>query len=193
MTTSTQPQQPPQQPNIPSYATPSTHKPAPRRVNVRLFVFLAVILCLLGLPLYIYLDSVFTGGIKNHGDRVEVDLKAMSNFPFDQANGTANDIPQQFRALDGKRIEVTGEIWSPNSAGDGIDRFDLVYSIAKCCFNGPPQVQHFVKAHAKSDPLPYYNGLVRVVGTLHINVKRDPEVGKVTQVYELEVESVQQG
>lgn len=189
----TQQQQQPQQ-TIPSYAQAPAAVPITKRVNPRMIVFGLILIGLLGLPLYIYLDSVLTGGIKVHSDRVEVDLKAMSNFPFDQENGTVNDIPQQWRDLDGKRIEVSGEIWAPDSASADVDHFDLVYSIAKCCFSGPPQIQHFVKSRVKDNgTVPYYNGLVRVVGVLKVNVKKDPQTNKIGQVYEMEVESVTQG
>jgi hypothetical protein len=73
-----------------------------------------------------------------------------------------------------------------------ISNFDLCYSIAKCCFNGPPQVQHFVKSTVvNGKKVPYYDGLVRVTGTLHVNVKTD-ELGKVASVYQLDVERVDQ-
>lgn len=162
--------------------------PFSERINFRMIVFAAVVLALVGTPVYIYLDSRLSGGIKNHGDYLEVDLKAMSNFPFDQINGTAEDIPRQFRALDGKRVMVEGEIWAPNSAGSELQNFELVYSIAKCCFSGPPQIQHFVQSKPVKGKVPYYSGLVRVVGTLHVNVQKAG--GQVSSVYQLQVESV---
>lgn len=158
------------------------------RINFRMIIFAAVVLALVGAPVYIYLDSRLSGGIKNHGDYLEVDLKAMSNFPFDQINGTVNDIPQRFRDLDGKRVMVEGEIWAPNSAGNDLRNFELVYSIAKCCFSGPPQIQHFVQSKPVKGTIPYYSGLVRVVGTLHVNVQKAG--GQVSSVYQLQVESV---
>jgi hypothetical protein len=173
-------------------ATTSAPKvPLSERVNIRMIVFAAVVLLLIGTPVYIYLDSTLSGGIHRHGDVAEVDLKAMSNFPFDQTNGTVNDIPKQWRELDGKKIQVTGEIYAPDSASADLDHFDLVYSIAKCCFNGPPQIQHFVHARVKDGgTVPYLNGLVEVVGVLKVDVKKDPATGKVSQVYAMDVENV---
>jgi hypothetical protein len=156
-----------------------------------MIIFVAVVLALIGTPVYIYLDNALTGGIHNRGDRLEVDLKSMSNFPFDQANGTVNDIPKQFRDLDGKRIVVTGEIYAPDSASADLDHFDLVYSIAKCCFSGPPQIQHFVHSKVKDGgTVPYVNGLVEVVGVLKVDVQKNPETGKISQVYAMDIESV---
>jgi len=163
--------------------------PLSERINFRMIIFAAVVLALVGAPVYIYLDSRLSGGIKNHGDYLEVDLKAMSNFPFDQINGSITDIPKQFRELDGKRVMVEGEIWAPNSAGNELHNFELVYSIAKCCFSGPPQIQHFVQSQPVKGKIPYYSGLVRVVGTLHVNVQKAG--GQVSSVYQLQVESVE--
>lgn len=162
--------------------------PLSQRINFRMILFAVVVLALIGTPVYIYLDSRLSGGIKNHGDYLEVDLKAMSNFPFDQINGSLDEIPSQFRALNGKRVMVEGEIWAPNSAGNELQNFELVYSIAKCCFSGPPQIQHFVQSKAVKGKVPYYSGLVRVVGTLHVDVQKAG--GQVSSVYQLQVESV---
>lgn len=175
--------------------TTSSCSPAPAatRVNTRMIAFALVLVGLLGLPLYIYLDSLVSGGIKIHGDWLEVDLKAMSNFPFDQENGTVNDVPQQWRSLDGKRIQVYGQI-APSRTLGPVDQFELVYSVTQCCFVGQPQIQHFVKCRVKdSGTVPNYSGMVRVLGTLRVDVKKDDETGKVAQVYAMEVESLDQG
>src|SRR5215212_7740890 len=97
--------------------------PLSQRINFRMIFFVALILVLVGAPFYIYLDSVLSGGIKDRGSYLEVDLKAMSNFPFDQTAGTVNDIPRQWRDLDGKRIMVEGEMWCPFSAAPEQDHF----------------------------------------------------------------------
>ena len=52
-------------------------------------------------------------------------------------------------------------------------------------------MQHFVHARAaKGGELEYFDGLVRVKGTLHINVTRDQ--GKVAGVYWMDVDTVEQ-
>jgi hypothetical protein len=84
---------------------------------------------------------------------------------------------------------VEGEMWEPTGTDSGVTNFQLVYSIAKCCFSGPPQIQHFVQAKAvDGKKLNYYSGLVRVVGTLRVDVVRSE--GKITQVYAMDVESI---
>jgi len=159
------------------------------RFNIRLIIFLLAILAPVGWIVYTYVDAVVSGGIHDRGSYIEADLKAMSLFPFDQTNGTINDVPRQWRELEGKRVQVVGEMYLRNSAGDEVRNFELVYSIAKCCFQGSPQIQHFVQARGANGPLPYYSGLVRCTGTLHVKVKNS-EHG-VTQVYAMDIDQLE--
>ena len=165
--------------------------PLRERVPLRLILFIGVLCALIGYPLYVYIDSAVHGGIKDVGGGYkEVDLKAMSLFSFNQETGTIDDIPQKWRDLDGQKVVVYGEMWQPySSRSSNVDGFQLVYSIAKCCFNGPPQIQHFVQARVvPGKEVEYFNNMVRVKGTLHVRVTKD--AGKVTGVYYLDVESV---
>lgn len=162
--------------------------PLRERINVRLLVVLALILLPVGWMVYTYVYESVTGGIVDYGQYVKVDLKAMSLFPFDQVRGTLNDIPPQFRELDGKRVLLEGEMYMGDRAADEADHFDLVYSIAKCCFSGPPQVQHFVRSRVRDGrTVGYYQGLVEVMGTLHVKIEQGQ--GKIAGVYHLDVES----
>lgn len=162
-------------------------------MNARILGFVLLLAGLIGVPVYIYVDSIASGGIKEIGGGIKaVDLKAMSSFPFDQENGTVQDIPEQWRQLDGQRVQLVGEMWAPNAAGNYVGEFSLVYSIEKCCFSGPPQVQHFVHTTVKGGKLvPYYREPVRATGTLRINVVRDEAAGKVGSIYQFEVEQLQ--
>jgi hypothetical protein len=165
-------------------------RPISQIINIRMIAFAAVMLALIGAPVYMYLDAVVHGGIKRTSDGIEVDLKAMSMFPFDQTNGALDDVPQKWRDLEGQKVVCYGEIWAPTQAGRYVDSFDLCYSIAKCCFNGPPQVQHFVHCKTLKDAdVEYAPNLVKVKGTLHVKVIRDS--GKVSGVYSMDVESVE--
>ena len=158
-------------------------------MSIRVIAFIIVIGALIGYPLK---EFIFYKPIKEAGNGyMEVDLKGISLFPFDQQLGKQEDVPAEFRALDGKKVVVVGEMWQPYSAGRSVDGFQLVYSIAKCCFNGPPQIQHFVQAKVVPDVhLNYYSGSVKVTGTMHVNVKRD-EDGKIIGVYHMDVEDIQ--
>jgi hypothetical protein len=165
--------------------------PITERINFRLIAFAAMVAFLIGYPAYWYIDSVVSGGIKDRGDYVEVDLKAMSSFPFDSENGTIEDVPQRWRALDGRRVVLVGEMWAPYSTSSRLKEFELVYSIQQCCFSGPPQIQHFVQSRVVNDDgvVSFHSGQVRVVGTLRVDVERAE--GRVVSVYRLEVESVE--
>jgi len=167
----------------------SAPPPTASRVTPRMVFFILVVLLLVGYPVYVFLESALTGGIRDRGGYKEVDLKAMSLFHFDQESGTIEDVPQKWRELDGQKVKVVGEMWDPYSAGNQVVGFQLVYSIAKCCFSGPPQIQHFVQARVvPGKSVGYDTGPVEVTGTLRVNVTRN-ELGKITGVYHLEVES----
>jgi hypothetical protein len=172
------------------YQKPAVKVPWSERINFRMLALIAVIGVLVGYPVYVLIDTQVSGGIKAAANGYkEVNLKAMSTFEFDQANGTLQDIPQKWRDLDGQKVILLGEMWQPNVAGNEVQDFALVYSIAKCCVTSTPQVQHFV--HSKAMPgksLSYYSTPVEVRGVLHVNVKS--EEGRVASVYQLDVESI---
>ena len=162
-----------------------------QRFNARMIIFGVVMMLPIGYIVYDFLESVITGGIKDIGNGYKlVDLKAMSNFPLDQVAGTQQDVPQKWRDLDGKKVVLYGEMWDANTASDNVPTFELCYSITKCCFNGPPQVQHFVKARVvPGSSVGYYQNLVKVTGTLHVHVMQ--EAGRVSSVYQMDVVSIE--
>jgi hypothetical protein len=182
-------------PNIGYRPRMAPRPPIWQRINLRLILFVFVALGIVAYPVFIFLDNYLTGGIKNVGNGYkQVDIKAMSLFAFDPQTGTIDDIPKKWRDLDGQKVVLYGEQWAPFSAtGPGVGGFELCYSIAKCCFGGPPKVQHFV--HCKTLPkhtVDYYGGaLAKTTGTLHVRVERDPGTGYVTGIYFMDVESVE--
>lgn len=179
-----------------SFTSPNPYE-APRRswitrINWRIAIFGAVVCAMVGVPFYIWADEVITGGIHNHGDYKEVDLKAMSTFDMDQVNGTMSDIPKKFRDLEGQRVLLVGEMWNPSSAGDDkLDYFVLVYSKTKCCFNGPPLAQHFVDGNVVQEAkVYYYDTPVKAWGTLHVYVRKDAD-GVIKSIYHVDIEKVE--
>src|SRR5215212_7451633 len=122
--------------------------PPPRRrgrgINYRLIAFLAIVSLPFFWVLYAFINEAVHGGVEDRGSIVKVDLKALGNFPFDPVNGTSTDLPQRFFALDGRVVELEGQMYAPNATADKVDEFQLVYDIAKCCFSGPPKVQERV-------------------------------------------------
>jgi hypothetical protein len=165
--------------------------PFSQRINVRMIVFAAVVLFLVGVPIYWYVDSEITGGKKKVGDYFSVDLKALGNFPFNGVDGTIDEVPQKWRELDGQRVELQGFVWAPNEAGDRMTRFELVYNIAKCCFGGPPKVQErvFVKVPGDATVPNLTNSYARVIGTLH--VKPTSDGGQVSELYTLSLDKIE--
>ena len=171
--------------------------PPARKFNLRILAFVAVFVVLLGTPVYFYIDTVLSGGIKKTSSGAYVvNLQAMSNFVFDQNNGTLTDVPQRWRELDGKRVIVDGEIAPGTLESRGVDhQFDLVYSVAKCCFSGAPQIQHFVQSSIPEANMKDVKwdlaSRVRIHGTLKVDVTRDPADNRITGVYHLVVDKLE--
>jgi hypothetical protein len=181
-----------------SPAMPQQKKQQQRRERnwgmiVRVGVVATLVLGLVGYAMKVTYESVIKGGVINRGDYYEVELKAMSSFEMDQVAGTVQDVPQRFRELDGKKVLLVGEV-APGgvSAADKIDRFTLCYSVAKCCFGGPPKAQHFVDCRTSNGRLvTNYDGLgtIKIFGTLHVNIVRSG--GKIQSVYQVDLDRVE--
>lgn len=175
-----------------SVPTSSPSLPLRERLNLRVLIFVGVIVAILGWIVYLAADTALSGGVKNRGEYFEVDLKAMSDFRFSQTEGTIDDVPKQWRDLNGKTVVLVGEIapTGQKALGDA-DQFDLVYSVQNCCFGGPPQIQHFVKVTVpRTATFQTNGGAVRVKGTLKVNVTRDPQTGTVNGVYSVLADGV---
>jgi hypothetical protein len=180
-------------------ATPSTPAPvrAPRQINwgmyARVGVIVGLVLFFVGFALKETFNLIWRGGVVDRGQYFEVDLKSMSNFEMDQRIGTLADIPDHYRKLDGKKVLLQGELAPADFALGRGSNFLLCYSVAKCCFGGPPKVQHFVSCKVAKDTkrLPdwMWNGQIKVFGTLHVQVKK--EGGLITSIYQLDVENVE--
>jgi hypothetical protein len=181
----------------PDYAPPEYQPTWRERINPRMIGVVVVgmlIVGLIGSMFFTWAQQVVTGGIVNHGDYSELNLKSMSLFEMDQKNGRDEDIPSKWRAMDGKKVVLIGEVWQPDSVGpQGAHNFQLCYSIANCCFGGPKKLQHFVMASVPTD----HDGVqaitgasARVEGILHVGIQRDPELGTPISVYRLDVTSV---
>lgn len=175
----------------------SVKMPVGQRLNwgmvVRVGLIGGLVMALIGYALKVTYESVIQGGVVKSGDYYEVELKAMSNFDMDQQAGTVADVPKLFRDLNGKKVVLVGEV-APvgNTAGDKVSRFTLCYSVAKCCFGGPPKVQHFVACRTPAGkPVTNYVGgpPIKVLGMLHVNVIN--EGGAVSSVFQLDVERVE--
>jgi hypothetical protein len=195
---------PPPAPETPSSpATPSGFSYQPKaapvkiplseRFNWRIMVFIGVIVAPIVLVFVWWLRIYLSGGIINEGAYKEVDLKAMSTFDMDQMNAKLTDIPERWRALEGQKIMAIGEMWAPRSAdGRRLDYFQLVYSKTKCCFSGPPLAQHFVDGNvAKGAHVYMWDVPVKVWGTNHVYIRKDPQTGVIKSIYHFDVDKVE--
>jgi len=187
--------------SAPAAPAPATAAAAPanfglparrRRVSPQMVLIFGLLCLPFAYFAYVIIDQSLTRGVKDHGSYVEVDLKSMGFFPFNAQTDGLAAVPEIYRKLDGRRVVLQGEMFAGNTAGPTVKDFELVYSIQKCCFGGPPKVQERVFCHvpASMKVRNYtYNGQVRVVGTLHVEPKRDGD--QVVSLYELDVESVE--
>ncbi len=176
-------------PALPYAPTPRPYVPLRERINVRMIVFVLAIGVIVLMPAYVFFRDALTGGVTRSGDYHLVDLKAMGNFPFDQQSGKLENIPKEYRELDGKKVKLQGFMWGHRSAGDRGTEFQFVYNVNECCFKGPPQVQERVYAYApkgRSFRIFSYQ-FAEITGTLHVRIVRDKE-GAIYSIYDLDVE-----
>jgi hypothetical protein len=124
------------------------------------------------------------------GQPIEVSIKNLEGFPFDQQNGTIDDVPQPFRNFDGKRVTFIGEMWAPDQATPKLSHFEMCYRLPRNDRNPPPLIQEYWQCKPIPGVTVYYSdGLVRVTGILHVDVRR--KGGRVINVYNVDVEKVE--
>ncbi|HET6252400.1 MAG TPA: hypothetical protein VFE47_32235 [Tepidisphaeraceae bacterium] len=178
-------------PPVPNQVLPYTQLRArkPKRVNFRLIAFLVIVSAIPIAIISAKVNSDFHAGIEHNGNLAIVNLKALGYFPFDQVNGSINEVPHKWRNLDGQKVQLDGFMWSGMSAAGQLRDFQFVYNIQKCCFNGPPLVQERVFAHVvHGRDVTYYGDFCRITGTLHVKIKKD-ESGTILSVYTLDVDN----
>jgi hypothetical protein len=110
---------------------------------------------------------------------------------MDANTATDQDIPEAQRELDGKRVVLRGEMWKPDGMTK-VKRFEVVYSIARCCVTSTPKIQHFLHAtmvDGKTTEGWAYQ-MIEVVGTLHVGIIRDAASNKIKSVFRIDAESV---
>jgi len=149
----------------------------------RLLPLLALVLLATGLAG----PGLYDRYIATHYDVIEV--KALSNFALDQTTGTIDDIPAKWRALDGKPVEVTGDVVP---LGGGPTPHQVCLGFVPPHYRGPPLAQRFVLANAregKSFVVPDFDSIT-VAGTLHVAVARSAD-GQLMSVYTMDVDRIE--
>src|SRR5687768_11320969 len=108
-----------QAPQTPTFVAPGAEGGHRERLRDRINFRLVALLALVSLPflwvLYTFVAQKVTGGVVNKGDYYQVDLRSLGYSPFDQSNGTINDVPERYRQLDGKRVVLVGEMYDDTS------------------------------------------------------------------------------
>jgi hypothetical protein len=169
--------------------------PIAERINFRLIAFLLILALPIGFVGYYFVGTLLTGGVWERQDEQgaykEVDLRAMSTFEMPPLGATDAMIPPKWRALDGQRVLLKGEMVPGGLSIGGDSDFDLCYSIAKCCFSGAPKIQHFVKSRMPPGrQIRRMDGIVEVKGILRVGIERNgPDI---LSVYRMDVESIRQ-
>jgi hypothetical protein len=163
-------------------------RPLSERLNLRLWIFLAIVALPFAWVTWTILDN---RTIVNKGDYFAVDLKGMGNFPMDARRDDERVIPPEVRALNGKKVRFEGEMYAPDAATNQVKQFQLVYSILQCCMGGPPKVQERVFAFVPDTKrvANYSGNQVIVIGTLHIKVEK--QNGEAVSVFTMDVDDVQ--
>jgi len=120
------------------------------------------------------------------GDVVELAIKDLGNFEYDQEKG--GNIPDDVKRLAGATVRLRG-FMIPMDQAENITQFALVPSLFACCFGQPPQIQHTVVVNCpKGKAVGYSPDELLVEGTLKVEEKKDE--GSVVSVFEMQVISV---
>lgn len=163
-------------------------------MNMRIVAFILIIGGLVGALTYPFIHSAVTRGIEAQSDgSLKIDLQHISLFEFDPMNGKLEDVPADFRKLDGKRVEFYAEI-APPTFGPKTDpkAFELVFSVAKCCMTTSPKVQHFVQTRmADNGKFESSGGQVRVRGIFHVKITHDADTGKANGIYHFDCDQME--
>jgi hypothetical protein len=165
-----------------------------RRISAGVLLRVAAIGCIaafiVGAPFYLW--ATMPNGVIRRSGYFDVDCKALASFELDQQNATAANIPARFRALEGKRVAIVGQMWAPNYNGDGsLTYFQLTYSRSRP-ESRPPLGQEFINCVAISGAkIEFQFDAVRVFGIFHVRFRKDPDSGQIKSVYRVDVDRVE--
>lgn len=116
------------------------------------------------------------------GQICEMSIRELGNFTYDGA------IPDDVRRLSGARVRLSGYMM-PLTESARVRQFDLVPSVASCCFNQPPGVEHIVRVTCdRGTAIEYSPDVVVVEGTLTVGEQR--EDGVVVSLYQVQATKV---
>jgi hypothetical protein len=103
---------------------------------------------------------------------------------------TDDKIPLIIRALDGRRVAVTGYVMPLRTQGRGVTQFLLARDQLSCCFGPNPQMNHYIYVTMpRGDFRPRVFSLATVTGTLHVGELM--KQGVLQSIYQLDAEKVE--
>ena len=124
---------------------------------------------------------------------ITVDFAQMSDFPLDQRDGTVADIPASCRALDGKRVKMSGLLAVTIDTTDPSHPSALLTTYAHLRNeHEPPKVQWILHARAKAGMMTELTDgdLLTVAGTLHVVPEHDSN-GILTSVFMIDIDRLE--
>lgn len=103
---------------------------------------------------------------------------------------TDDKIPTLIRALNGRRVAVTGYVMPLRTQGRGVTQFLLARDQLSCCFGPSPQMNHWIYVTMpRGDFRPRVFSLATVTGTLHVGELM--KQGVLQSIYQLDAEKVE--
>jgi hypothetical protein len=121
-------------------------------------------------------------------------VRNIGNFNLDPIHGTVADVPSALRALDGHRVTVVSEIWSPYSAARSLPTQFLLVNSHRSSFQ-TPVIQDRIYASAATKGVaiaPFYDFWETesaVTGVFHVKVEHDGR-GSINSVFRLDAERI---
>ena len=165
-----------------------------RRINFRFVLIGVIALVLVGWPVYTFVAEVLTGGVHRRGEYQEVDLRALTDFDMDPTSGILKDIPAKYRALDGQKVMLSGQVFPGRYVGKSLADFTLMDSVRTRRGTGNrPKVQErvFCTATAGKELRCSGEGFFSAYGTLHITLNKDLVTGAIAEVYHLDADRLE--
>jgi hypothetical protein len=105
-------------------------------------------------------------------DRVKIDFKKLGGWKFKEGK---TPIPDEFKKLDGKWIEISGYMYSPNQT-QFMENFMVVRDLWSCCFGSAPAMNHFVDVKLASGKIAEdYGEPVTLIGKFSVSELRESD------------------
>jgi hypothetical protein len=124
---------------------------------------------------------------------VAVDLKWLTSFPADN-DPRDEDIPPQFRALNGKKVSLEGFLVPTRDKPFNARACQLIYNSTGDYYGRNDLRERVFLTIPSAGTLPADLDIsqeIRVVGTLHVGVLRDPQTKRAVSIYRMDVDQIE--